>query len=660
MAITNKTTSVTVYSNPYGIAGPAGPTGLNGQIGPTGPTGATGVTGSPGPTGPTGPSYLFNVKDYGAVGNGISDDRTAINNAIIAANSAGSTLPVCVYFPQGRYIINSNISTTTLNKNIQFFGNNAEIKNNSGPTQLPYMFEFLTNGKNLTLEGLAFDGNCYSSRIVTIYSQEQGLSEVLVNSCSFANSYARGITNEAKEFESFLLLANGGFKNLNVTNSIFKNCDRSSEAYTNKFAGRGAASQGLAIGGLGSFPSRTWPESVIITNNYFENVTSGITTWDVSLLRNVDCDCLTVFGGYQDSVGGNTSWVGITYTSSKSIISNNTFKNCKGRSIKTQQDEVLITNNQFYHNITPIADGGVEAQLQVAVGKINNNMFFYSPTSSNTSPFQVSGASLGGLNVSLDTGARTVVGLGGRVSSRRPKHIEALNNTIINNVPKNIGTLRYVINTVESEASGTQAFAPININVSGNSVVGGQSQSLIITSLRNKDTDGLSAGGTIFAPERTKAYYTINDNFISEMALPNTGSHTGGAWIISQNFGSGSGFNQEFYAKPYNEIYMANNKNAGSTAVPTFALSYENTLNTYNLDITALHNFGITPYTRSPLTISTSYTIPNETKISTSYGTTGFISWDSNNLYICVGMTFPTGPAGTPQGIWKKVGLTAI
>jgi len=196
----------------------------------------------------------------------------------------------------------------------------------------------------------------------------------------------------------------------------------------------------------------------------------------------------------------------------------------------------------------------VEVQLQVAVGKINNNMFFYSPTSSNTSPFQVSGVSLAGLCASIDTGARAVIGLGGRIASRRPKHVEALNNTIINNVPKDIGTLRYAINTVESNASGEQAFAPININVSGNAIVGGQCQALIITNLRNKDTDGLSAGGSVFAPERTKAYYTINDNFISEMALPGTGALTGGAWIISQNYGSGSGFNQEFYAKPYNEI----------------------------------------------------------------------------------------------------------
>jgi polygalacturonase len=42
----------------------------------------------------------FNVRDYGATGNGSSNDTTAINNAITAANSAGGGI---VQFPSGTY-----------------------------------------------------------------------------------------------------------------------------------------------------------------------------------------------------------------------------------------------------------------------------------------------------------------------------------------------------------------------------------------------------------------------------------------------------------------------------------------------------------------------------------------------------------------------------
>lgn len=53
---------------------------------------------------------VFNVKDFGATGNGSTDDRTAIFNANSAANSASGIL----YFPQGTYRISSNITLSAV------------------------------------------------------------------------------------------------------------------------------------------------------------------------------------------------------------------------------------------------------------------------------------------------------------------------------------------------------------------------------------------------------------------------------------------------------------------------------------------------------------------------------------------------------------------
>ena len=47
---------------------------------------------------------VVNVKDFGAVGDGVTDDTSAIQNAIQSANGAS------VYFPKGIYITNSSIS----------------------------------------------------------------------------------------------------------------------------------------------------------------------------------------------------------------------------------------------------------------------------------------------------------------------------------------------------------------------------------------------------------------------------------------------------------------------------------------------------------------------------------------------------------------------
>lgn len=57
-----------------------------------------------------------NVKDFGAKGDGVTDDTAAINNAISSGGRCGpgtcsstTTTPAVVYFPQGTYMINESI-----------------------------------------------------------------------------------------------------------------------------------------------------------------------------------------------------------------------------------------------------------------------------------------------------------------------------------------------------------------------------------------------------------------------------------------------------------------------------------------------------------------------------------------------------------------------
>lgn len=52
---------------------------------------------------------LFNVKAYGATGNGSTDDTSALKTAISAAQSAGGGV---VYLPQGKYLLSGNLSIT--------------------------------------------------------------------------------------------------------------------------------------------------------------------------------------------------------------------------------------------------------------------------------------------------------------------------------------------------------------------------------------------------------------------------------------------------------------------------------------------------------------------------------------------------------------------
>lgn len=64
---------------------------------------------------------LYSVKDYGAVGNGTTDDTTAIQAAITAAQGVGTLLRGGkVFFPPGRYRITATLNIT--NSAVEFFG----------------------------------------------------------------------------------------------------------------------------------------------------------------------------------------------------------------------------------------------------------------------------------------------------------------------------------------------------------------------------------------------------------------------------------------------------------------------------------------------------------------------------------------------------------
>ena len=54
-------------------------------------------------------SDYISVKDFGAVGDGTTDDTTAIQNAINSLSSTGGS----VYFPTGQYLISTTLTVST-------------------------------------------------------------------------------------------------------------------------------------------------------------------------------------------------------------------------------------------------------------------------------------------------------------------------------------------------------------------------------------------------------------------------------------------------------------------------------------------------------------------------------------------------------------------
>lgn len=120
----------------------------------------------------------FNVKDYGALGNGVADDTTAVQNAINAA--AAATNGGVVYFPPGNYIVTPVGSTPALTiggNNVKLLGagrkattltksTTGTLLRISGPST---DITSATHRKYCSVESLGFSGNSQTGLILELF-----------------------------------------------------------------------------------------------------------------------------------------------------------------------------------------------------------------------------------------------------------------------------------------------------------------------------------------------------------------------------------------------------------------------------------------------------------------------------------------------------------
>lgn len=106
--------------------------------------------------------HVFDVKAFGAVGDGVADDSAAIQNALKAA---GKAAPATVYFPAGTFLVNG---TLDIQNNVSWLGNSRDtsiIK--VGPTfatAAPSWWQAFINSDSdaidhVEFKNLTFDGN---------------------------------------------------------------------------------------------------------------------------------------------------------------------------------------------------------------------------------------------------------------------------------------------------------------------------------------------------------------------------------------------------------------------------------------------------------------------------------------------------------------------
>ncbi|RKN83832.1 right-handed parallel beta-helix repeat-containing protein [Paenibacillus ginsengarvi] len=160
------------------------------------------------------------VTDFGAVGDGTTDDTTAIQSAL-NATAAGGT----VYFPLGTYLISSQL--TVSNKEIHLFATGKAVIKEASVFGVPMLK--LLNAHGSTISGLSCEGaETYAgfagaSGLFNAFIQLDHCNQAIISNCSVKNktyAFLLSVCQECHVTDCFVL----GFLNVNKAGANYCSC----------------------------------------------------------------------------------------------------------------------------------------------------------------------------------------------------------------------------------------------------------------------------------------------------------------------------------------------------------------------------------------------------------------------------------------------------
>lgn len=146
----------------------------------------------------------YNVKWFGAVGDSVNDDTSAINAAITAAKGGSNIRAVCVLFSAGMYKITSTITYVGAGESLKLTGNLGGTFDGQGAWLMWYgaaggtMME-VRGVWRPEFENLDFDGRSLAATCFWLRSNQPsggaGTSGALFRRCTFQNVQTGAMTN---------------------------------------------------------------------------------------------------------------------------------------------------------------------------------------------------------------------------------------------------------------------------------------------------------------------------------------------------------------------------------------------------------------------------------------------------------------------------------
>ena len=289
--------------------------------------------------------YAVSVKDFGAVGDGVADDRGAINAAFAAVIGRGCGT---VFFPFGTYFVSNFIGNTDFNGNTQPVSIAVDADLGTTISCNPAVFAntalFLPfiDLQYATVQNLNVNCNDKTSTGIFVTGQN-AVKAVLIDNCQVSNCF--GIDNAGATTGVFGVYADSALGDFcSITNCRVTNVRRAKQTL---------ACQAIAATG--------WI-ATLIENNIVFNVRH-----DGTALQ--DADGIVVFSFRDSSLR--------YYRPSVATITNNRIVDCEGRFIKLQTHGSALVEGNTMTILNPIelVENFQFIDSQVAQATIINNKF---------------------------------------------------------------------------------------------------------------------------------------------------------------------------------------------------------------------------------------------------------------------------------------------
>lgn len=308
---------------------------------------------SPAPTPATNDSgnQVFNVKTYGAAGNGSTDDTAAIRSAINAASASGGV----VFFPPGVFVLPSRITCQSLNNvSFQGSGKSATILKSAVPPDFPprnggpTMLSFL-HSANFSIRNITFDNNNIITTLRSCMVSVSGSMNFTVSDCAFINAKHEILAIQASSRfwvkDNYFNCTELDGKVFTGAIMLFDNSGKTSEGQieNNEIIGAQSGGRGIDI---------VWSHNRVTNFGFGAGIFSGhdgvgFGTHNWTITGN------SITGGQPVRDGCGFYPKGIEVYAPRTKIIGNTCYNNSGSGIVFGGRESLIANNYCYNNGLP-------------------------------------------------------------------------------------------------------------------------------------------------------------------------------------------------------------------------------------------------------------------------------------------------------------------